>query len=264
MVRMTDSGPEHNPFAPPDPSVPPPPPPPPPPAFGPPPPYGAPPPPYGEQGPPPTWAHPQLQQPWQQNPWAQPGPQSRTTSGFAVVALVTAVVALVPVALVMSLVALVRIKRHDQGGTGLVYGALAVCGGWSLFVSIAMLVGILGGFDAHARGSISVLPATEPGTCLDGGLRVQDCSTDHDLEVYFSPTLPDPVWPGKGDVANAADTLCKEGFKGYVGTSCDSSQLGYDFYAPTESDWRAGKHQVACVITPSGDSLHGSVKGTGR
>lgn len=264
MVRMTDSGPEHNPFAPPDPSAPPPPPPP----YGapppPPPPYGAPPPPYGEPGPPPPWAHPQLQQPWQQNPWAQPVAQQRTTSSFAVVALVTSVVALVPVALVMSVVALVRIKRRDQGGTGLVYAALAACGVWSMFVSVAILVGLLGGFDAHSRGSVSVLPVTEPGTCLDGGLRAQDCSTEHDLELYFSPTLPDPVWPGTSDVANAADTLCKEAFEGYVGRSYDTSDLDYDFYAPTESDWRAGKHQVACVITPSGDSLTGSVKGSGR
>jgi hypothetical protein len=256
MVRMTDSGPEHNPFAPPDPSAPPPPPPAP---YGAPPPY---PPPYGQPGPPPDWAHPQLQQPWQQSPWAQQ--PARTTSAPAVAALVTAVVALVPVALVLSIAALVRMRSRELRGTGLVYAALAVCAGWAFLISLTIVVGVLGGFDAHSRGSVSVLPTQEVGTCLDGGLDVTDCTTAHDLEVYFSPTLPDPVWPGTGDVANAADTLCEEAFEGYVGTSYNSSDLDYDFYAPTESDWDAGKHRIACVITPSGDSLTGSVKGSGR
>jgi len=177
---------------------------------------------------------------------------------------VTAVVALVPVALVLSIAALVRMRHREQRGTGLVYAALAVCAGWALLISLVIVVGVAGGFDPHSRGSVSALPVAEEGTCLDGGLNATDCSTPHDLEVYFSPTLPDPVWPGKGDVANAADALCNEAFAGYVGTSVDSSDLGYDFYAPTESDWRAGKHRIACVITPSGDSLTGSVKGSRR
>jgi hypothetical protein len=252
MVRMTDSGPEHNPFAPPDPSAPPPP----PPAA--PPPYGAPPP-YAQPGPPPAWAQPQA---WQQNPWAQL--PTRTTSAPAVIALVTAVLALVPVALVLSIAALVRMRHREQRGTGLVYAALAVCAGWAFLIILVIVIGVAGGFDPHSRGSVSAVPVVDVGTCLDGGLNATDCSTEHDLEVFFSPTLPDPVWPGTGDVANAADSLCNEAFAGYVGTSVDNSDLGYDFYAPTESDWRAGKHQIACVITPSGDTLTGSVKGSGR
>jgi hypothetical protein len=193
-----------------------------------------------------------------------PVPQ-RGTSALAIAALVTAIVALVPVALVLSIVALARIKTREQSGTGLVYGALAVSGAWSLLVTLFFVVGVLGGYDPHSRGTLSVLPTTSVGTCLDSGLRaLEECSTPHDLEVYFSPTLPDPVWPGTGDVGYAADSLCEEAFEGYVGTSYGDSKLDYDFYAPTESEWQAGRHQVVCVITPSGDSLTGSVKGSGR
>ncbi|HUR52473.1 MAG TPA: septum formation family protein [Mycobacteriales bacterium] len=269
---MTDSGPEQNPFAPPDPSRPPPPPlygdppagasqPPPPPSSPPAPPYGQPP--LGP--PPPAWAHPQLQQPWQQNPWVQPASEQRQTSALAVAALVTAVIALVPLALVLSIAALVRMKNREQRGTGLVLGALSVAAGWSALVALFLVVGVLGGYDPHSRGRLAVLPATKVGTCLDAGLRaVEDCSVTHDLEVFFSPTLPNPVWPGTSDVGYAADSLCEEAFKGYVGTSYQDSELDYEFYAPTEAEWGDGKHQVVCVITPAGDSLVGSVKGSGR
>jgi hypothetical protein len=72
------------------------------------------------------------------------------------------------------------------------------------------------------------------------------------------------VWPGESDVAYAADTLCEEAFEGYVGTSYDDSELDFEFYAPTEGEWSAGKHQVVCVITAPDTILDESVKGTGR
>ena len=272
---MTDPGPPQDPFAPPPPgAVPtpsPPPPPPPPPVWGPPPPGGP---------PPPSWAHPQLQQPQPQqpqpfppaNPWQQGGWQagpsyptapSKQTSALAIAALVTAVVALVPVALGLSIAALVRIRRRDQGGTGLVIGALSVCAGWTLIVSLFFLVGILGGYDPDSRGSLAEVASTHVSACLnEDPPAVTECSASHDLEVYFAPTLPNPVWPGTTDVAYEADELCDQAFEGYVGTPYDSSELDFAFYAPTESEWAQGKHQVVCVITPGDTTLDGSVKGS--
>ena len=180
-------------------------------------------------------------------------------------ALVTSILGLVPVALGLSIAALVRMKSQAQKGLGLVIGALSVCGAWAALATLFVVVGVLGGWDYKSIGSISEVASAEVGTCLNADPpSVEDCASSHDLEVFFAPTLPDPVWPGTGDVASEADALCEEAFEPYVGTSYSSSDLDYEFYAPTEAEWAAGKHKVVCVITLSGDDLVGSVHGSGN
>jgi hypothetical protein len=209
--------------------------------------------------------------------WGQPGafgqpatgygewpPAPRRTSGFAIAALVTSILALLPLALALVIAAVVRMRRRDERGWGLLYGALSVTLAWTTLVCLLLGVGLSGGFDYDSRGGLAQVASTEVGTCLqEDPAEVADCSTDHDLEVYFSPTIPDPVWPGAGDLASYADTLCDEAFAGYVGTSYTSSDYDYDYYAPTKAEWQSGKHTVVCVITPAGDYLNGSVKGSG-
>jgi hypothetical protein len=177
---------------------------------------------------------------------------------------VTSILALLPVALALVIAAVVRMRRRDEKGWGLVYGALSVTLAWTALASLFLVVGLSGGFDYDSRGNLAQVASTEVGTCLqEHPAEVADCSTDHDLEVYFSPTIPDPVWPGTGDLASYADTLCDEAFEGYVGTSYMSSDYDYDFYAPTKAEWQSGKHKVVCVITPADAYLNGSVKGSG-
>jgi hypothetical protein len=185
------------------------------------------------------------------------------TNPFAVAALVTSILVLVPVALGLVVAAVVGLRRKDQRGWGLVYAAVSVCLGWTLLAALFFAIGFAGGWDYHAHGTLAEVASTEVGTCLDEDPpAVTDCSQAHDFEVFFAPRLPDPVWPGTADLADEADTLCYEAFDGYVGGSYDYSDYDYTFYAPSKSEWLSGKHTVVCVLTGE-DELVGSAKGSG-
>jgi hypothetical protein len=184
---------------------------------------------------------------------------------LAIASLVTSILLLPPVGLALAIAAIARLRKSDEQGWGLVYGALAVCLGWLALVVLFLAVGFSGGFDYHSRGPLAHVALAETGTCLqEDPPKAVECSTAHDFEIYFTAVLPDPVWPGSADLAAYADTLCDEAFEGYVGSSVSSSDYGYDFYAPTRKEWDGGKHNVVCVVTTSKDFLTGSVKGSGR
>ena len=241
MVAVTD------PFVPPD-SAPPPPPP--PPAWG-------PPPVWGQQ--PPPWGQPQ---PWYGG-W-QPAP--KRTNGRAIAALVTGILALVPVAIGLAIGALVQIRRRDEAGKGLAIGGLAAAGVWTLLLVAVIAAGVSGAFDVYPReGDLSEIASTEVGTCLQADPpQVSDCSTPHDYEVYFTAPLPGTRWQGEEDIDSTADDICYDTFDDYVGTSYDSSSYDYTFFAPSRGEWSKGRHEIVCVVVAYDDDyLTGSVKDSG-
>ena len=276
MEGMTDPGPPQDPFAPPPAdAAPQPPAPQPPPAPAP---WAVPP---TGGAPMPDWAHPQLQQPpyqggWQQTPsgwqqqqpgwyqpqqWSAPG-STRKTNGLAIASLVTGVVALVPIAIGLGVAAIVQIKRRGETGIGLAIGGFIAAGVWTLLIGAFVIAGLSGAFDYERSGNLADIASTEVGSCLnDDPPLVTDCAAPHDFEVYYSAAIPEPSWPGVDDLDSAADDICYDEFEGYVGESYEDSGYDYTFFAPSRSEWSAGRHTVVCVITPEGRYLTGSVKG---
>jgi hypothetical protein len=222
----------------------------------------------------PPWAGPQFQQPaypWQQGAWQQPPPwyggwqTPRKTNGLAIAALVTGIIALIPVAIGLGIAALVQIRRRNDSGTGLAIGGLVAAGIWTLLIGVFVTAGLFGAFDYNREGDLADVASQEVGTCLnESPPAIADCSTPHDLEIFYTDSLTDSTWPGKGDVDSEADDLCYNEFEDYVGTSYESSDYDYTFYAPSKTEWSSGQRTVVCVITPAGRSLTGSVKGSGN
>jgi hypothetical protein len=202
--------------------------------------------------------------------WGQPQPwyggwqPPRPLNGLAIAALVTGLVGLVPIAIGLGIAALVQISRRGHRGTGLAVGGMCAAGVWTVLIGLFLVAGFSGTFDYSREGDLADVASTTVGACLDEHPPVvTDCSTPHDLEVYYAPPLRASYWPGEEDVDSQADDLCYEAFDDYVGTSYDWSDYDYTFFAPSETEWLEGRHLAVCVITPLDDHLTGSVKGSG-
>ena len=197
----------------------------------------------------------------------------RSLNDWAVVALVTGILALVPVAVVAGIVALVQVRRRGQRGKGLAIGGLAVAGVWTLLVAAALIALAMGGAGGEFGdlGRVADAGSVSTGSCLaeptaGGGLRRPvDCAAPHSAEVYRSADLGlGGTWPGDARVGSRADDLCFQAFPAYVGDSYDNSDYEYGWFAPDEAEWQAGEHRVVCAVLPGSDaSMKGSVKGAG-
>lgn len=223
-------------------------------------------PPSGQQ-PANPWASPPG--PWSPTPWQQQDPYGgwqppKRTNPLAVAALVTGVLAIVPVAVGLALAALRQLRKRDEEGVGLAVGGILASGLWTLLVALIAVILIKGDFSFYGReGDLGDVASQEVGACLDEQpAEVTDCSTPHDLEVFATAQLTEQPWPGTSAVDSDADELCYDAFEGYVGVAQEDSDYDYTFFAPSKREWAEGRRTVVCVITPADDYLVGSVKGT--
>ena len=251
----------------------------------------------GGAQPPPGWSPPGAPQPWGapgQTPWSAPPPPSGTwpqgwgapapqypwgaepdppkpTNPWAVVALVTGIVALVPVAVAAGITALVQIRRRHQGGSGLAIAGLATAGGWTVIGLVATAVFLLADSvgDSGELGRVADAGSTQVGTCLrepeafESVATAVDCVEEHDAEVYLVEVLDGAAWPGYDRVLVDAEDSCYFAFEGYVGESYDFSLYEYGYFMPDQAEWEAGERRVVCVVLPGiSGRLDGSVRGS--
>jgi hypothetical protein len=190
----------------------------------------------------------------------------RRTNPLAIAALVTGILALVPIAVGLGIAAVVQVgRRRDEEGRGLAIAGIAISGFWTFVVAVVAAAALSGVFDYSREGNLDDAASTTVGTCLHKHpSRVVDCSSSHEQEVFSVPALQDGPWPGEEEVDSEADDLCYYHFEKYVGISYDDSDFDYTFYAPSEQEWARGRHEVVCVVTPFGNHLRGSVKGSRR
>lgn len=96
------------------------------------------------------------------------------------------------------------------------------------------------------------------------GLDVVSCATPHDSEIYAIPSLAaSSTYPGDKAVQSLAENACHAAFAPYVGIDVESSDLNFDFYAPTRSGWASDDDRTAtCVVFHDNAQTTGSVKGT--
>lgn len=89
-----------------------------------------------------------------------------------------------------------------------------------------------------------------------------DCTTPHDLEVFYDFALADAdAYPGAGPIQDAAETGCTSQFASYVGLEYDKSILAFTEYVPTESSWEEGDRTVTCVLGDPNGTSTGSLRG---
>ena len=215
---------------------------------------------------------------------AERAPEPGKTNPWSIVALVTGILALVPVAIGSGIAALVQINRRKQAGKGMAVAGLVMAAAWTLtgagfgaYVaakSIASATGTATGTATDAAtespsdrilGRIADAGSTTVGDCLrdptaqDSISTPIDCSALHFGEVYRTQDLAGPSWPGFDNIAQRANDMCLAEFKGYVGTSYDESDFDYFYYLPDQGEWAAGEHRAVCVLLPADtDTIRGS------
>ena len=202
---------------------------------------------------------------WGPPTWSQPAyapPAGAPAGPAAIGAFVTSFLCF-PVAVVLGIVALVQVRNGRYGGRGLAIAALAISGVWILAVILLAVAGANGAF--HDTRYLRDATATAVGECADTDVltpRVVPCTRRHNEEVFWVATLTEGGYPGDSTLDLAADAACNPHYPEYVGSPYDrNSDIGYDWYAPSRSEWEAGDRRVVCVITTF--SAIGSARGSG-
>jgi hypothetical protein len=233
------------------------------------PPSGATPPPAQQGwGPPPAQPAWGGQQPYGQWPAQPPWGAPTKTNVCAVLSLVFSFFCF-PAAIVLGIVALVQLRRSQDTGRGLAIAGLVVSALWVVFGGLIVALALAGALDGYGvtTGTVSEATTTTVGECMrtshdSSPNAVVSCSGAHDQEVYFVGPVGSGSFPGKAEVYDAADRICRDEFGAYVGASYDDSEHDYDFYVPDAREWEtAEERRVVCVITPlfktdTGSSYH--------
>ena len=175
---------------------------------------------------------------------AEPG--SEPVSKLAVLALVTGLVALVPIAVASGVAALVGIRRTGRGGHGMAMAGLFLSAAW---VIIAVAIGTVGvvthGF--HKPVTIkyreAAVFALHEGDCVNSPnaqlVSILPCSTPHEAEVFATFALPASPWPGTTAIATAASSGCGSRLNGYLNPQLAVS-LTQSYVYPDQVAWTAG------------------------
>ncbi|MER6467543.1 DUF4190 domain-containing protein [Streptomyces collinus] len=212
--------------------------------------------------------------PWTQgySPYNRPAP----VNGLAIASLVFGVLCCVPgVGLVLGPLALRRIRRRGERGTGLAVGGtvLSAIGLvlWALILATGGASAFWQGVKEGARDGASVTLVKgecfdAPGGRLAGETRDVDvvpCSGGHDGEVFGSFRLKDGDYPGDASVGDTAGARCYGLRDGYAmdGWAVPDDVDVY-YLTPTEESWSAGDRAVTCLFgsVTEGADLTGSLR----
>lgn len=191
-------------------------------------------------------------------------PPDEQVSKLAIAALVTAVVALVPIAVACGVASLAGIRRSGRRGRGMAVAALFVSAAWLIVAGAIGTVGVLThGF--HKPVTITYKQAAvfrlRVGDCVgsqDG--TVLPCTTPHAAEVFATFSLPDSAWPGTSAVASRARSGCGGRLTGYLNPQL-AITLAQSYVYPDKTAWQAGTRTVICEVRASSGELTGSVRG---
>jgi hypothetical protein len=200
--------------------------------------------------------------------YAEPtGPEP--VSKLAIVALVTGVIALVPIAVTCAIAALIGIGRTGRRGRGMAVAALFASATWLIVGGAVGTVGALThGF--HKPVTIKYREAAvfklRVGDCVDTPnaqiVSVMPCSEPHAAEVFATYALPASAWPGAAAVAREASSGCVARLDGYLNPQLAIS-LAQSYVYPNKVAWTAGTRTVICEVRATSGNLTGSVRGAG-
>lgn len=191
-------------------------------------------------------------------------PPEEPVSKLAIAALVTAVVALVPIAVACGVASMVGIRRTARRGRGMAVAALFVSAAWLIVAGAIGTVGALThGF--HKPVTItykqSAVFALRVGDCIGSpGGTVLPCSIPHAAEVFATFSLPDSAWPGTSAVASRARSGCGSRLTGYLNPQL-AITLAQSYVYPDKTAWQAGTRTVICEVRAASGELTGSVRG---
>jgi hypothetical protein len=188
-------------------------------------------------------------------------------SKLSVAALITGLVALVPVAVPLAIAALAGIRRSGRRGRGMAITALLASAAWLIVGgAVGTVAALTHGF--HKPVTIkyhqSAVFTLREGDCVDSPdgqlVSVVPCSTPHEAEVFATFSLPASAWPGTTAVATAARSGCANRLTGYLNPQLAIS-LAQSYVYPDKVAWSAGTRTVICEVRATSGQLTGSVRG---
>jgi Septum formation len=188
-------------------------------------------------------------------------------SKLAVVALVTGVLALVPIAVACGIAALIGIRRTGRRGHGMAMAGLVASAAW---VIAAVAVGTVGVITHGFKKPVTVkyhesaVFKLQEGDCVNmtNGqvVTVLPCTTPHEAEVFATFTLPAAAWPGTAAVRQQASSGCESRLTGYINPQLAIS-LAQSYVFPNKVAWGAGTRTVICEVRAASGQLTSSVRG---
>jgi len=196
-----------------------------------------------------------------------PAPDAQPVSKLAIVALVTGLVALVPIAVASGVAALIGIRRTGRGGHGMATAGLLLSAAWVIIAAAIVTVGVVThGF--HKPVTIKYREAAvfslHEGDCVDSPnallVSILPCSTPHQAEVFATFALPASHWPGTAAIATEASSGCGSRLNSYLNPQLAIS-LTQSYVYPDQVAWTAGTRTVVCEVRASSGNLTGSVRG---
>lgn len=218
------------------------------------PPYGATPPPgYGPYGPPgygpggygPGYAAPPKQ------------------DGFAVAGFILSLLGGSVLAIIFGIMGIRRTRDGRAKGRGMAIAAVVIGPIWLVLQIVGAVYALKAGpASTYAVGDCVRISAD--GGELDDGtaptLPEVACSTSHGGEVYAAKDLPGDSYPGVEEIETTADAFCAAEFERFVGLPVEQSELTYYYLYPRGVGWRAGDHEVVCLVISPVD-VTGTLRG---
>jgi hypothetical protein len=191
--------------------------------------------------------------PYQQSeygqPYGQPAPP-KSTSPWAIAALVLGVIGAVLFSVICGIVALGKTKDGQQGGRGLAIAGLILSGLWVVIGGAIAAVVLLVGNDRVIATDL------EAGSCITDvptsarvvALPTVDCAEPHGGEVYAVLTMPDGDYPGAATI-DEWQSKCPDALAEYSPEAMLDDSVGVYVLYPTQETWDTGDRAVTCIAT---------------
>ncbi|MFC8920314.1 DUF4190 domain-containing protein [Streptomyces sp. NPDC057116] len=227
--------------------------------------------------PPPQQPHPAVPPPFYGAPGAPQPPAN--VNGLAIAALVTGIVCLLPpLGLVLGAVALGRIKKRGERGTGMAVTGMILSLVSTLLVVAGLTTGAFRDFYDGMRDAADEVSRTRStfdlrkGQCFNspGGaieaeaanVTIVDCAKPHDGEITGSFKITEfRKWPGDKPIEPIAERRCEALNTAYALDTWavpDTAWLYY--YQPSKESWALGDRSVTCAFAAEKGKLTGSVR----
>jgi Septum formation len=198
-------------------------------------------------------------------PAAPAPPRRRSTDRVAVAALVSGIVAAIPVTLVLGPLALIRIGRSGARGRALAITGLVLAGLWTVAAAI-VAAAIITRPPPPKPVTLPAVFSLRAGECLNSGangitgVHVLSCAQAHDAEVFATFPLAGSSYPGAAALQQRARQGCVSRLSGYLNPQLSATSLAQSYVYPGAGAWSAGERTVVCTVRSTSGPLVGSVR----
>jgi hypothetical protein len=188
-------------------------------------------------------------------------------SKLAVVAMISGLLALLPLALGFGIAALAVIRRTGRRGAGMALTGIYAAWIWVLVgAAAAALIYYTHGFSprVQVRYKPSAAYSLQPGDCLnrlnDGSFSIVSCSTSHDAEVYGRFALSGAAYPGDSMIQANVTSGCAGLLTSYVNPQYTDIGFSQEYVYPDQKAWAAGERTVICEASFDSGAITGSIR----